>query len=34
MKIKCVVETVLYADDLGAAEDFYRTVLGLPVLGT
>jgi catechol 2,3-dioxygenase-like lactoylglutathione lyase family enzyme len=33
VKIKCVVETAVYADDLDAAEDFYQRVLGLRVLG-
>ena len=33
MKIKAVVETAIYVDDLQAAEAFYRTVLGLPVIG-
>lgn len=33
MKIQAVVETALYVDDLPAAETFYRTVLGLPVIG-
>jgi catechol 2,3-dioxygenase-like lactoylglutathione lyase family enzyme len=33
MKIKVVVETALYVDDLQTAEAFYRTVLGLPVIG-
>lgn len=31
--IEAVVETAIYADDLGAAESFYATALGLPVLG-
>ena len=34
MKIKAVVETAIYVDDLQATETFYRTVLGLPVIGT
>ena len=34
MKIKAVVETAIYVDDLRAAETSYRTVLGLPVIGT
>ena len=34
MKIKAVVETAIYVDDLQATEAFYRTVLGLPVIGT
>ena len=33
MKIKAVVETAIYVDDLQATETFYRTVLGLPVIG-
>src|SRR6516165_8055707 len=33
MKIKTVVETAIYAEDLEAAEAFYTTVLGLPVRG-
>jgi catechol 2,3-dioxygenase-like lactoylglutathione lyase family enzyme len=33
LKIKAVVETALYVHDLQAAEIFYRTVLGLPVIG-
>ena len=33
MKIRAVVETAIYVDDLQAAESFYRTVLGLPVIG-
>ena len=32
MKIKAVVETGIYVNDLQAAESFYRTVLGLPVI--
>ena len=31
--VEAVVETAAYADDLVAAEHFYATVLGLPVLG-
>ncbi len=31
--VEAVVETAIYADDLGAAESFYTTVLGLPVIG-
>jgi catechol 2,3-dioxygenase-like lactoylglutathione lyase family enzyme len=34
LKIKAVIETALYVDDLPATDTFYRTVLGLPVLGT
>jgi len=33
MKIKAVIETAIYADDLDAAEAFYRTVLGLRLIG-
>jgi catechol 2,3-dioxygenase-like lactoylglutathione lyase family enzyme len=33
VKIKAVVETAIYVDDLQATETFYRTVLGLPVIG-
>jgi catechol 2,3-dioxygenase-like lactoylglutathione lyase family enzyme len=33
VKIKAVVETAIYVDDLRAAETFYQTVLGLPVIG-
>ncbi len=33
MNIKAVVETAIYVDDLQAAEDFYRAVLGLRVIG-
>jgi catechol 2,3-dioxygenase-like lactoylglutathione lyase family enzyme len=33
VKIKGVVETAIYVDDLQAAETFYGTVLNLPVLG-
>jgi catechol 2,3-dioxygenase-like lactoylglutathione lyase family enzyme len=33
MKISAVVETAIYVDHLAAAENFYRTVLGLQVLG-
>jgi catechol 2,3-dioxygenase-like lactoylglutathione lyase family enzyme len=32
LKIKAVVETAVYVDDLQATEAFYRTVLGLPVI--
>ena len=31
--IEAVVETAVYAADLGAAETFYAGVLGLPVIG-
>jgi len=33
VKIKAVVETAIYVDDLRAAETFYGTVLGLSVIG-
>ena len=33
MKIKAVVETAIYVDDLQAAETFYGTILGLSVIG-
>src|SRR5947208_711048 len=33
LTIRAVVETAIYVDDLRAAETFYRTVLGLPVIG-
>lgn len=33
MKIKAIIETAIYVDDLDAAEDFYRKVLGLRVMG-
>jgi catechol 2,3-dioxygenase-like lactoylglutathione lyase family enzyme len=33
LKIQAVVETALYVDDLDGAEDFYRTILGLRVMG-
>jgi catechol 2,3-dioxygenase-like lactoylglutathione lyase family enzyme len=33
VKIQAVVETAIYVDDLQAAEAFYGTILGLPVLG-
>jgi catechol 2,3-dioxygenase-like lactoylglutathione lyase family enzyme len=33
LKIQGVIETAVYVDDLGAAETFYGTVLGLPVVG-
>ena len=32
MKVLSVVETVIYVDDLDAAEDFYQRVLGLNVI--
>ena len=33
LKIKAVVETAIYVDDLQATESFYGTVLGLKVIG-
>jgi catechol 2,3-dioxygenase-like lactoylglutathione lyase family enzyme len=33
LNITAIIETAIYVDDLQAAEDFYRTVLELPVLG-
>jgi catechol 2,3-dioxygenase-like lactoylglutathione lyase family enzyme len=33
LKIKAVVETAIYVDDLQAAEVFYGTILGLCVIG-
>jgi len=33
VKIKAVVETAIYVDDLQAAEAFYGTILGLRVIG-
>ncbi len=33
LKIKAVVETAVYVDDLQAAETFCSTILGLPVIG-
>jgi catechol 2,3-dioxygenase-like lactoylglutathione lyase family enzyme len=33
VKIKAVVETAIYVDDFQATETFYRTVLGLSVIG-
>ena len=32
-EIEAIVETAIYVDDLGAAEAFYRDVLGLEVIG-
>jgi catechol 2,3-dioxygenase-like lactoylglutathione lyase family enzyme len=32
LKIKAVIETAIYVDDLDDAEDFYRTILGLRVI--
>ncbi|MBN9122012.1 MAG: VOC family protein [Planctomycetes bacterium] len=31
--VEAVIETAIYASDLGAAESFYAGVLGLPVIG-
>jgi catechol 2,3-dioxygenase-like lactoylglutathione lyase family enzyme len=33
VKIKAIVETAIYVDDLQATESFYRAVLGLQVIG-
>jgi catechol 2,3-dioxygenase-like lactoylglutathione lyase family enzyme len=33
LKIKAIIETAIYVDDLQATEAFYRTVLGLAVIG-
>ncbi len=33
MRIQAIIETAIYLDDLQAAEAFYGTVLGLPVMG-
>ena len=33
MNIQAIIETAIYVDDLDAAEDFYRRVLGLQVMG-
>jgi catechol 2,3-dioxygenase-like lactoylglutathione lyase family enzyme len=33
VKIKAVIETAIYANDLDNAEDFYRRILGLRVIG-
>jgi catechol 2,3-dioxygenase-like lactoylglutathione lyase family enzyme len=33
LKIKAVVETAIYVDDLPATEAFYGTILGLQVMG-
>jgi catechol 2,3-dioxygenase-like lactoylglutathione lyase family enzyme len=33
LKIKAVVETAIYVDDLQATEAFYRMILGLGVIG-
>ena len=32
MKVRSVVETAIYVDDLDDAEDFYQRVLGLNVI--
>jgi catechol 2,3-dioxygenase-like lactoylglutathione lyase family enzyme len=32
LKIEAVIETAIYVDDLQATQDFYTTVLGLPVI--
>jgi len=32
VKIKAVIETAIYVDDLPATEAFYGTILGLPVM--
>jgi len=32
MRVREILETCLYADDLPAAENFYRTILGLEVI--
>jgi catechol 2,3-dioxygenase-like lactoylglutathione lyase family enzyme len=33
VNIKAIIETAIYVDDLQAAEAFYGTILGLPVIG-
>ena len=33
MHIKAITETAIYVDDVQAAETFYRTILGLKVIG-
>ena len=33
MRIRAVIETAIYVDDLQAAEAFYGTVLGLRAIG-
>jgi catechol 2,3-dioxygenase-like lactoylglutathione lyase family enzyme len=33
LKIHAVIETAIYVDDLDAAEDFYRRILGLQTIG-
>lgn len=32
MKIKAIIETAIYVDDLNAAEDFYSRILGLKMI--
>jgi catechol 2,3-dioxygenase-like lactoylglutathione lyase family enzyme len=32
LKIQAVIETAIYVDDLEATQEFYTTVLGLPVI--
>jgi catechol-2,3-dioxygenase len=32
LKIKAIIETAIYVEDLGATETFYRTILGLTVI--
>src|SRR5262249_26712947 len=33
LRIQAIIETAIYVDDLQATEDFYRAILGLPVIG-
>ena len=33
LRIQAIIETAIYVDDLQAAESFYRTILGLRVMG-
>ena len=33
MRTQAIIETAVYVDDLRATETFYRTFLGLPVIG-
>ena len=33
LRIQSIIETTIYVDDLQATETFYRTILGLPVIG-
>jgi catechol 2,3-dioxygenase-like lactoylglutathione lyase family enzyme len=33
LKIKAIMETAIYVDDLQTTETFYGTILGLPVMG-